>query len=204
MRKMMRLVLLVIIGILMLFCVGWTEDSKENATTFTTGIFSEKDTDRFDYAVNYSIISRDKLRVQYDYFFDNPSVNGYQRLWVNYGSFDIVESEDCKINFRPGIIATNFDKFYYGGLIDIDVLKWKFHLHQKSYAGNLIDKHITFTTLGITKNLFLQHYYYMEKGLTPDSYIGPGVNLGSFSGWVGSSTIRPRAWSLDVSFTKRF
>lgn len=207
-KRVINLVLIGIVFLLLTIAVWADEKDLDSSTTFTTGVFGEKNTERFDYMCSYSIFSveskSDYFRIQYDHFFDNPSINNYQRLWINCEKFKPIISENFSIDFTPGIMIDNRDRIYYGGITNIDLPKWKLHITSRNYAGNKIDKHFTFATLGISKNIFLQHYYYMEKNWIPDSYLGPGLISGDFTWWIGGSTNRPGAWIVDLSVTRRF
>lgn len=187
---------------------------KSNSTeiNYTFGRFSEENTNRYDYTVNYLVIrpERNIFRIQYDSF-NNPV--DFKRLWVNTGSLELAKSPGFEASFRPGMIFDNREKLYYGGFFDINFPKLGLSSHYRCFAGNIYDKHLAFTTLKITPNFYIQNYLYFESNTwSADSNIGPGftfdfaINKIKFNVnvWAGTSLCRSNANSIDLSFSSRF
>lgn len=149
----------------------------------------------------YIEIKHDGYRVELDYF-DVPT--GYKRVWLNTPDIKLTKSKGFSASFSPGIIASNSGQFWAGGIFNVDVPKLRLNICQKSYVGNMADKHVTFTTMTLNKSLSVMHYYYMQTGYRPDSYIGLDARIGTADIWYGISTNKPGAKAFWFSVPIKF
>ncbi|MBI4032301.1 hypothetical protein HY374_01190 [Candidatus Berkelbacteria bacterium] len=186
--------------ILLIGSPAWAQEVKQSPEwQISIGSFGEGDTGRYDYGVLYTVLSGEvegqPLRVQYDWF-SNPS--GFQRVWLNYGELPIVDGDEFKFRFRPGVIVANDGRWWGGGFLQSEIPALRLSTNWKSAWGPSGDRHLWFTNVAITDEVGVSHMLYMQQGYEPDSYLGPYVNLGDVYLWGGPSLTRPGAWSVNI------
>ncbi|MDQ7823779.1 MAG: hypothetical protein RDV48_13355 [Candidatus Eremiobacteraeota bacterium] len=168
-----------------------------------------------DFSFIYTQLAYDSVTLRYDqYNIDR------RRYWLNIGKIPLLDSKSVKLNYLPGIMVINtalpragekYDRFFYGGHLNLSIPGIGLSVLQKSYAGTEIDFNQTFADLKLCKNLDLSYYLFMDAKAHPDAYLGPKVkcNVGedsSFHVWYGFSTVsrKPEARMLNYCATFRF
>lgn len=175
------------------------------ADDVTVGNLSEGKTGRFDYGMTYIVgnttVEGVPVRLQLD-LFSQPA--GYRRVWLNAGAIELAKG-DLSASFSPGIIVDNRDRWWVGGTLVAEYKPAGLTLIYKPAAGNRGDRHLAFTSLRVTDWLAIRHSFYTQRGMSPDSYLGPAITLGKNVWiWGGPSLNRPGAWTLDASATIKF
>jgi hypothetical protein len=191
--------LVVALLILVTATTTWADDQSTNVTV-TVGTFTESGTRRFDYTATYAVLETEidytPIRLQFDHF-SNPT--GLAQVWLNAGRLELCDDPNFQLSVSPSIIVRNDGHIFYGGFLKADFPGLGLSIMQKSYAGNLSDKHITIVTLGP-----LMYYRLAQQNYKPDSYLGPQVTLGNLFLWAGFSTNRPGATAINLEFSQRF
>lgn len=198
-----KLAVLFAIAVLLVGVPVWAEEVVTETTPpewqINVGTFGEGDTRRFDYIVIYLTASTkvggQPFRIQLDWF-DNPA--GLGRLWINYGDLKLTDSEDFALSFKPGVLVTNDGRWWGGGFLQSEIPALRLSTNWKSAWGPKCDRHLWFTNVAISEEFGVGHVLYMQQGYTPDSYLGPYVNLGDVYLWGGPSLTRPGAWSVNL------